>query len=364
MSPHRGNLPFGSRSVLSVGLSRNPAPVTLYLARLGIRVAMAARTTPTCATPPRVKTLQPSHFTKTRWIDPRQEKPGSSRGIRQCEWKPGDPQSFLRWRRTIRATAPVLLGVSSWLIPDFERRGTMNGRCLPRRGIPPRREHLLQGKRRPAQRLSCIGRGALALHVLVRAPSPFFRSPFQKEFTNATRQLAGLSRRRSDQRSQFAASFVAAAVRAAADALEGRTLLSTVTNTNDSGPGSLRQAIMNAASGAVIKFAPKLDGDTIALTSGVLDISKNLTIEGPGASNLTISGGGTSGVFGITADGLNVTISGLTIANGSASSGAGITNGNGTLTLTNDTFSNDQANGSARRRRRPGRGSLQLRAAR
>ena len=70
------------------------------------------------------------------------------------------------------------------------------------------------------------------------------------------------------------------------DALEGRTLLSTVTNTNDSGPGSLRQAITNAANGAVIKFSPKLDGDTITLTSGELDISKNITIEGPGAGSI------------------------------------------------------------------------------
>ena len=132
------------------------------------------------------------------------------------------------------------------------------------------------------------------------------------------------------------------------DALEGRTLLSTITvkNTNDSGAGSLRQALMNAANGAVIQFSPKLDGATINLTSGALDINKNVQIVGPGANELTVGGSGVSGVFDITADGLNVTISGLTIANGSASSGAGITNGNGTLTVANDTFSDDQANGS------------------
>ena len=133
-----------------------------------------------------------------------------------------------------------------------------------------------------------------------------------------------------------------------ADTLEGRALLSTITvkNTNDSGAGSLRDAIMKAGDGAVIQFAPKLDRSTITLTSGELDITKNVQIVGPGANELTVSGGGTSGVFDITADGLNVTISGLTIANGSANSGAGIINGNGTLTVVNDTFSSDQANGS------------------
>ena len=133
------------------------------------------------------------------------------------------------------------------------------------------------------------------------------------------------------------------------DALEGRTLLSTitVTNTNDSGSGSLRQALINAKDGATIQFSSKLDGHMITLTSGALDISKNLQIVGPGAGELTVSGGGTSGVFVITANSLNVAISGLTVADASATSGAGITNGNGTLTVTNDTFSSDQANGSA-----------------
>src|SRR5262245_9037415 len=116
-----------------------------------------------------------------------------------------------------------------------------------------------------------------------------------------------------------------------ADALEGRTLLSaiTVTNANDSGAGSLRQAIIDARDGATIKFSSTLNGDKIILTSGELDINKNLQIAGPAPGELTVSGGGSSAVFVITTDGLNVTISGLTIADGSATSGAGIANGNG-----------------------------------
>jgi len=61
----------------------------------------------------------------------------------------------------------------------------------------------------------------------------------------------------------------------------------TVTNTNDSGPGSLRQAILNASSGDTINFAPSVT--TVTLTSGELVIDKNLTITGPGANRLTVT---------------------------------------------------------------------------
>src|SRR5215203_5018950 len=68
--------------------------------------------------------------------------------------------------------------------------------------------------------------------------------------------------------------------------LEDRTLPSTFTvlNLTDSDAGSLRQAIAdaNALAGAdVIEFAPGLHG-TIALTGGQLDITDDLTIDGPG----------------------------------------------------------------------------------
>jgi hypothetical protein len=60
----------------------------------------------------------------------------------------------------------------------------------------------------------------------------------------------------------------------------------TVVNGNDSGPGSLRQAILNASSGDTINFAPSVT--TVTLTSGELVIDKNLTITGPGANRLTV----------------------------------------------------------------------------
>jgi hypothetical protein len=103
----------------------------------------------------------------------------------------------------------------------------------------------------------------------------------------------------------------------------------TVTNSKDSGKGSLRAEIAAAQSGDTIVFSPPLDGKTITLTTGELDLTKNLTIQGPGASELTISGNSAnwysdygalrntdaSRVFEV-AQNATVSLSGLTISNG------------------------------------------------
>ena len=78
------------------------------------------------------------------------------------------------------------------------------------------------------------------------------------------------------------------------EGLERRELLTTfaVTSLADSGPGSLRQAIVDANSspGAdTIEFADGLSGE-IELTSGQLSIDDDIEIVGPGADQLTISG--------------------------------------------------------------------------
>src|ERR1700761_6669024 len=86
----------------------------------------------------------------------------------------------------------------------------------------------------------------------------------------------------------------------------------TVTNLNDSGGGSLRSALANAAAGDTVVFAPGLTG-TIPLAT-VLTIAQSVTIQGPGAGGLTISGPAADRVINIT--GGDVTVSGVTIANG------------------------------------------------
>lgn len=118
----------------------------------------------------------------------------------------------------------------------------------------------------------------------------------------------------------------------------------TVTNTNDSGPGSLRQAIADAVDGDRINFSVT---GMVGLTSGALSISKNLTINGPGPGLLTISGNNTSQVFLISG---SVTVSGLTIAGGLSTGscedaqGGGINNA-GSLALKSCTISGNTAMG-------------------
>jgi hypothetical protein len=117
----------------------------------------------------------------------------------------------------------------------------------------------------------------------------------------------------------------------------------TVTNNADSGAGSLRDAIASALPGDTINFSPALLPATITLSS-MLTISKNLTISGPGVSNLVVIDGGTNDTVIEIDSGTTVAISGLTIQHGLSNSGygGGILN-NGTLTLNNSTVSSNYA---------------------
>jgi hypothetical protein len=111
----------------------------------------------------------------------------------------------------------------------------------------------------------------------------------------------------------------------------------TVSNTKDSGPGSLRQALADAEDGDTITFA--ITG-TITLTSGGLPITKNLTISGPGADQLSINGDQTLLVFGIFPD-KTATISGLTVRNGQI----GIWNEGTSTTVSNCVLSGNSFSG-------------------
>ena len=114
----------------------------------------------------------------------------------------------------------------------------------------------------------------------------------------------------------------------------------TVTNTNDSGSGSLRQALADANQGDTIDFAVT---GTIGLTSGELLVAGSITISGPGAENLAVDGNKQSRVFHITS-GQTVAISGLTIINGHAAEfGGGIYNDHAVLMLSNCVITGNSA---------------------
>lgn len=127
----------------------------------------------------------------------------------------------------------------------------------------------------------------------------------------------------------------------------------TVVNTNDSGAGSLRQAVFvanNAGSGTTITFAPALSGQTITLTSGQLTLSNNLIIDAsslPGG--IALSGNNSSRVLQIASGG-NVTLESLTLKNGfltgaaPAGAGAGILVDSGAvLTVNRSTIASNTA---------------------
>jgi hypothetical protein len=136
------------------------------------------------------------------------------------------------------------------------------------------------------------------------------------------------------------------------DVLEDRTVPSTltVTNLSDTGApadGSLRGEIAAAAPGDTIQFAPNLSG-TISLRSQ-LEITKSLTVQGPGPDTLTLSGNPEIRVLWVAA-GVTASVSGLTVANGGLSDdlvgGSGIYNA-GNLSLDRMTVRDNSAEGGS-----------------
>ncbi len=90
----------------------------------------------------------------------------------------------------------------------------------------------------------------------------------------------------------------------------------------------------------VIRFDPSMTG-TITLTQGELPLAnsnaavaaKAITIDGPGASQLAVSGNNASRVFEIMS-GLSATLEGLTVTGARRLAGGGIYNNGGTVAIT------------------------------
>ena len=138
----------------------------------------------------------------------------------------------------------------------------------------------------------------------------------------------------------------------------------TVTTTADSGPGSLRDAVANAADGGTITFKiPKRDAGhdaasrtwTITLTGGEIAFGKALTVKGGG--KIILDGNGASRILCCESKG-TLTLDGLTFQNGKDIGGGGKGGGGavwsrGAINTTGCTFSGNMisrdygANGGA-----------------
>src|SRR2546423_1137868 len=96
----------------------------------------------------------------------------------------------------------------------------------------------------------------------------------------------------------------------------------TVTNSADDGPGTLRRAIADSVSGDTITFALE-DTNTIALITGQLLITNNLTIVSSNAQ-IAIDAGGASRVLEISSSN-TVVLDSLVLTNGNVPDmGAGL----------------------------------------
>ncbi|MBL8765104.1 MAG: hypothetical protein JNM07_12635 [Phycisphaerae bacterium] len=141
-------------------------------------------------------------------------------------------------------------------------------------------------------------------------------------------------------------------------AYERQILTLTVDNATDesdgnfaSGDVSLREALELANANPVddtVGFAASLNGQTLLQTLGVVTITDDVAVTGPGSGQLTISGNSVAQIFKVddgAAASIVVGLSGLTLTKGNATDGGAISNGE-TLTLTDVTVTGNNATNS------------------
>jgi hypothetical protein len=155
-------------------------------------------------------------------------------------------------------------------------------------------------------------------------------------------------RRRPLARARFAAAATTAAITFLSLAVPDTPVAAatdTVTTCSGSGPGSLPAVVQSAGWGDTVTFSASLSacpGHVITLDNAI-DVTADLTIDGPGAAALAVSGNNVVGDFDV-ASGVTATISGLTIEGGGDNyDGGGIYN-NGTLTVA-DSLLTDNSSG-------------------
>src|SRR5437899_4920169 len=113
----------------------------------------------------------------------------------------------------------------------------------------------------------------------------------------------------------------------------------TVNNGNDSGPGSLRQALADANDGDTINFDPSVG--TVTLTTAELAIDKSLTLSGAPQMVTVVRASQTEFRIFHVMPGHSVEIDGSTVSGGhiTGDNGGGILNDNSTLTIAHCTVS-------------------------
>jgi CSLREA domain-containing protein len=124
----------------------------------------------------------------------------------------------------------------------------------------------------------------------------------------------------------------------------------TVNSTNDPGDGTcnasectLREAVAAAGSGDLVQFSALFNSaQSITLTAGEILINKNLTVQGPGADKLILSGNNASRLFRV-AIGSTLSLNGLALRDGRAGDVGGAVVSDGNLFLRGVEVSNSTA---------------------
>src|SRR5262249_41456749 len=123
------------------------------------------------------------------------------------------------------------------------------------------------------------------------------QTPIVRETNPRQKRSAPMASFASARTSQAICVEIALLVLLSASAVFGNTI--TVVSTQDSGPGSLRDAIASAAPGDTIGFNVPLPA-TITVSTP-LTFGPSVTISGPGSDSLAINGGDSVVVFLVNA---------------------------------------------------------------
>ena len=119
----------------------------------------------------------------------------------------------------------------------------------------------------------------------------------------------------------------------------------TITNTNNSGTGSLRNMIADACPGDLIVFSSSIPNNSTVTLSTEIIIDKMLTVDASDVDNLSLSGGFTSRIFQIP-NGVSVSLKNMNLISGFASNNGGAFYNLGQVKLGDIVFENNFDGGS------------------